>query len=212
MNRTHQASEWLDFQWCQTGHGGEHLLHKVALMYENKPTKAVANGEPTYEGIRDAMNGAGWWQGHEAWSQFLSGGTMGVVYGAGGLWNWKLLPDEEGWEAWANSDVSWKEAIDLPGARYVGYLGKALDGLDFIDIEKHAELAEGNLCLAKPGKLFIVYLPEGGQVNIKDLPEQGIYKWFDPVDGKFISDGEIDISVSDFKSPIEGPSVLIINN
>ncbi len=212
MNRTHQASDWLDFQWCQTGHGGEHLLHKVALMYDNKPTKGVANGEPTYEGIRDTMNGAGWWQGHEAWSQFLSGGTMGVVYGAGGLWNWKLQPNEQGWEAWANSNVSWNEAIDLPGARYVGYLGKAMEGLDLTDVEKFPGLAEGNLCLAKPGKLFIVYLPEGGRVKIKELPEQGIYKWFDPVNGKFISDGEIDTSVSDFNSPLQDPSVLIITN
>lgn len=212
MNRTHQTSDWLDFQWCQTGHGGEHLLHKVALMYDNKPTKAVANGEPTYEGIRDAMNGAGWWQGHEAWSQLLSGGTMGVVYGAGGLWNWKLLPEEQGWEAWANSNVSWREAIELPGARYVGYLGKAMDGLDFTDIEKFPELAEGNLCLAKPGRLFIVYLPEGGRINIKELPDPGVYRWFDPVNGNFISDGEIDTSVSDFDSPVNGPSVLIIEN
>ena len=54
-------------------------------------SKATTHAEPTYEGIRDPDNGAGWWQGHEAWLNFTSGGTMGVVYGAGGLWNWTLI-------------------------------------------------------------------------------------------------------------------------
>jgi hypothetical protein len=39
----------------------------------------------------------------------------------------------------------------------VGYVGKALRVLDITDIEKHPELAGGNLCLAKPGELFIIY-------------------------------------------------------
>ncbi|MGD9328975.1 MAG: DUF4038 domain-containing protein [Cyclobacteriaceae bacterium] len=210
MNRTHQDADWLDFQWCQTGHGAEHQFHKVALMYKNKPTKAVANGEPTYEGINNPENGAGWWQGHEAWSQFLSGGTMGVVYGAGGLWNWKLSPEEEGWPAWANSKVSWREAIDLPGAVYVGYFGKALEDLDITDIEKHPELADGELCLAKPHELFIIYLPEGGSVIVNQIPENGTYTWFDPREGIFVSEGKTNSGKVKFTSPLDDSSVLLI--
>lgn len=212
MNRTHQDAEWLDFQWCQTGHGAKHQFHKVVLMYNNQPTKAVANGEPTYEGINNPENGAGWWQGHEAWSQFLSGGTMGVIYGAGGLWNWKLFSEEDGWDAWANSNVSWKEAIELPGAVYVGYLGEALNGLDITDIEKHPELAGGNLCLAKPGTLFIIYLPGGGKTPLKQAPENGTYKWFNPRSGELAEKGKIENATIQLESPIEGPSVLIVNN
>ena len=85
-NKTYQDKEWLDFQWAQTGHGNEHLYHKVERMYNNMPTKAVANGEPTYEGMNDGKNGLGWWQGEEAWMQLMHGGTMGVVYGAASLW------------------------------------------------------------------------------------------------------------------------------
>lgn len=209
-NKMHQDAKWLDFQWCQTGHGAEHQLFKVAEMYANKPTRAVANGEPTYEGIRDSLNAAGWWQGHEAWSQLLSGGTMGVVYGAGGLWNWKLTPEEKGWEAWADSNVSWREAIQLPGAGYVGYVGKALNGLNITDIEKHHELTDGNLCLAKPGELFIIYLPEGGKTTVDQIPENGTYKWFNPKSGEFVSKGKTDTDSEEFISPLEGPSVLII--
>ena len=209
-NKSFQDAEWLDFQWCQTGHAGDHQLHKVTLMYDNKPVKAVANGEPTYEGILKPSNGSGWWQGNEAWSQFLSGGTMGVVYGAGGLWNWKLTPYEEGWPDWANSNVSWREAIELPGSKFVGYLGKALKGIDITDIEKHPELAEGNLCLAKPGKTYIVYLPEGGKVKLLQLSTSLKYQWFDPQEGKIISEGNVKSDNQEFISGNESPAVLIL--
>jgi hypothetical protein len=209
--KVYQEKEWLDFQWCQTNHGGIHQPDKVALMYENKPTKAVANGEPTYEGIRDSLNGSGWWQGNEAWLQFLSGGTMGVVYGAGGLWNWKLRPNEPGWPDWADSNVSWREAIQLPGAYYVGFLGKALSGLDITDIEKHPELAGGELCLAKPNKLFIIYLPEGGNVSVNNVPKNASVRWFDPKQGVFVAEQTTQSLNLDLNSPIDGPSVLIVD-
>lgn len=210
MNKIHQDAPWLDFQWCQTGHKGEHLLHKVARMYDNLPVKGVANGEPTYEGIGDSLNGTGWWQGHEAWSQFLSGGTMGVVYGAGGLWNWKLTASETGWGEWANSDWSWKDALQLPGANYVGYLGKALEGLNIADIEKHPELAGGKLCLAKPGKLYILYLPEGGEVAISALSDNMKYWWFNPVTGLIEKEGVTKSTDQVFVRENKMPIVLII--
>jgi hypothetical protein len=209
LNRVNQDKEWVDFQWCQTGHGAEHLSWKVEKMFNNLPVKAVANGEPTYEGINKPENGSGWWQGHEAWLNFTSGGTMGVVYGAGGLWNWKLFNDEPGWPQWANSNVSWREAIDLPGAVFVGYMGKALEEIDITDIEKHPELAEGNLCLAKPGELFIVYLPEGGKTRIDGLPESGTYRWFDPQKGEFAPEVNCNASTI-FESPAQTPFVLIV--
>ena len=135
---------------------------------------------------------------------------MGVVYGAGGLWNWKLKAEEPGWPDWANSNVSWKEAIELPGADYVGYLGKALKGLDITDIEKHPEWAGGNLCLAKPGELFIIYLPGGGTTTVDQAPLQGTYQWFNPRIGEFVEEGDIQESSDNYASPLEGPSVLIV--
>jgi hypothetical protein len=37
LNRTHQDKDWLDFQWCQTGHNGEHVPERVADMWRNLP-------------------------------------------------------------------------------------------------------------------------------------------------------------------------------
>ena len=115
-NRSFQAAEWLDFQWAQTGHDGQHHYYKVARMYRYQPAKGVANGEPTYEGMNGGKNGLGWWQGEEAWLQLLSGGTMGVVYGAAALWQWKITADEPGWTAWAEQAKSWEEALEMVGA------------------------------------------------------------------------------------------------
>jgi len=212
LNKSHQNAQWLDFQWCQTGHGGEHQPYKVEKMYNNLPIKAVANGEPTYEGIRDPENGSGWWQGHEAWLNFTSGGTMGVVYGAGGLWNWKLFPDEEGWAEWADSKVSWQEAIKLPGSVYVGYMKKALQDLDLTDIERHSELAEGNLCLAKPGELYVIYLPKGGSCKLEGIKPGMTYQWFNPKTGEFVDQGEVENRTDYFNAKEITPMVLIVKS
>lgn len=211
QNKSFQDADWLDFQWCQTGHTARQLLHKVEKMYENLPVKAVANGEPTYEGIWKKDNGSGWWQGNEAWSQFLSGGSMGVVYGAGGLWNWKLTATEEGWPDWADSNASWRDAINVPGAVYVGYVGKALDGINTTDLEKHPELAGGNLCMARPGEVYIVYLPEGGRVSVSQLTDELCYKWFDPMAGEFMEGGDVKSETQEFLSAGSSPMVLIIS-
>lgn len=209
-NKAWQAENWLDFQWAQTGHSGEHLYHKVERMYNNLPVKASANGEPTYEGMNDGKNGLGWWQGEEAWMQLMSGGTMGVVYGAAGLWQWKVTPDEEGWGSWASQNKSWREALEMEGSRYVGYLAKAFDGYDFADIEKRWDLTENNQpLLAVEGKFYISYLNNGGEISIPSVPAGLPWKWFDPQKGTFEDEGVTE-NGSVFVTPGNTPKVLII--
>jgi hypothetical protein len=211
-NRSHQSAPWLDFQWAQTGHDGKHIPYKVVRMYDEKPTKAVLNGEPTYEGMGGGKHGLGWWQGEEAWTNLMNGGTMGVVYGAAGLWQWKLTIDEPGWDTWTDQRVSWETALDLEGSRYPGNIGKALKGFDFTDMEKHWDLTEGNKpLLAKEGKFYIAYLPEGGEIKIKSIPDGLSFYWFDPVRGEFASDGEATSNMT-FKSRDTKPWVLLIGN
>jgi hypothetical protein len=142
-NRSHQDAEWLDFQWCQTGHDGVHDVDKVSLMHDDLPTKAVANGEPTYEGISDPARAAGWWQGNEAWSNLTAGGTMGVVYGVAALWQWTLYADEPGWPKWAEDPFTWRDALQKDGSRYIGYVSRAFAGYDFVDMTKHSEFSSG---------------------------------------------------------------------
>lgn len=208
-NKSHQKEIWLDFQWTQTGHGNEHLYHKVERMYDNLPIKAVANGEPTYEGMNAGKNGLGWWQGEEAWMQLMHGGTMGVVYGAASLWQWKVSPNEKGWEAWTDQPLSWEGALQLDGSKYVGLVSKILKDLDLKDLKKRWDLANGSPLLAKENKLYISYLNNGGKRTIKDVPLNLTYSWIDPKTGNPKKIGKV--TSEDFFAPDSNPWVLIVN-
>jgi hypothetical protein len=209
-NRTYQDEPWLDFQWAQTGHEGIHMYHKVERMYDNKPTKASMNGEPTYEAMGDGKLARGWWQGEDAWNQMMHGGTMGVIYGAACLWQWKITADEPGWPSWTDAPLSWRDALDLEGSKYVGYVSKAFEGFNFTDMERRWDLTEGNKpLLAKQGVFYISYLKEGGEIRIRNVPVDMPYYWFDPVEGEFKNKGQATAD-GNFKSPDEKPWVLVI--
>jgi hypothetical protein len=208
-NRSHQAEPWLDFQWAQSGHDGKHITYKVKQMYENQPVKAVLNGEPTYEGMGGGKLGLGWWQGEEAWSNLMHGGTMGVVYGAAALWQWKITPDEEGWAEWTDQTMSWREAIRMEGSQYVGLVGRAFDGFDFADMEKRLDLAGGKPLLASEGKFYISYLPEGGELLISGVPANIPYYWFNPRTGDLREAGTTTSGLT-FTAPDNSPWVLIV--
>ena len=206
-NRSYHDAPWLDFQWCQTGHGGEHLPDKVRLMHDYEPTKAVANGEPTYERIGRPDNATGWWQGHEAWLNLTAGGTMGVVYGAGGLWNWKIAAGEPGWPDWANTQASWTDAIAFEGSRCVGHVGRALAGCDIADMTRLP--AVGPQAVGKPGELYIVYLPAGGSVTLAGVKSDLPCRWFNPRAGLFESSANAGPRSATLTAPSNDPWVLI---
>lgn len=187
----YQERPWLDFQWCQTGHNGEHVPQRVMMMWGKHPVKAIANGEPTYENIGKIGRAAGWWQGHEAWSNLTSGGTMGVVYGAGSLWQWRFDSQEEHQEWCIAPDAGWREALHFEGANYVGMLTRIFDGLPFAEMEPDFCHTYGRAGLIVPGKLFVVYLPDGGNMRLArtdGVPKR--FRVFNPLNGAVLSTGE----------------------
>ena len=211
-NKAYQNAKWLDFQWCQTGHNGEHLQERVMDMWRNLPVKAVANGEPTYENIGWMGNAAGWWQGHEAWSNLCAGGTMGVVYGAGSLWQWRLDKDEPDYEAWAHAHTAgWQEALDFEGSSYVGMIGKLLRDLPLADMQPNWQVTHGRRGLLVPGKLFIVYLAKGGGLVLlsNDVPSN--YQIFNPQTGKLIKTGTWSEKHPRINTLQEQPHVIIFS-
>jgi hypothetical protein len=191
-NREHQAADWLDFQWCQTGHGGAHVPERVADMWRNHPPKAVANGEPTYERTRSDDTAQGWWQGHEAWSNLCAGATMGVVYGAANIWQWKHHADEPGHEAYfLAASGSWRDALDFPGSTFVGLVGRVLDGLPSTDMAPDWATFLAPRGLRVPGTLAITYQENGGPLmpmRDDDLPRH--YRIVDPRTGDTVEEGE----------------------
>ncbi|SEG92199.1 protein of unknown function [Nonomuraea solani] len=212
-NRASQDAGWLDFQWCQTGHTGEHVPERVADMWRNLPIKAVANGEPTYECTRSATNAAGWWQGHEAWSNLCAGGTMGVVYGAANIWQWRLHEDEPGQAPYFLAPSGgWRESLDFEGSTYVGLLGKILDGLPTTGMEPDWQSFISPRSLRVPGRLHIVYQENGGPLPpARDERVPKRYRVVDPRTGLTRAQG-----LREPGQPIpddhEGPRVVIFSD
>ena len=211
----HHDKPWLDFQWCQTGHSGEHLPERVMQMWCASPAKAVANGEPTYEHIGAPGRAAGWWQGHEAWCNLTSGGTMGVVYGAGSLWQWRLSATEPGHQDWCHArNAGWREALDFEGSGYVGMISKILAGLDFDGMRPNWWFTYGGRGLEVPGRLYVLYR-EGGQgfaINSPECPKA--YRVLDPRDGRELARGRLGDDVSASRAQHialdgQGPRVVI---
>ena len=166
--RARPVAKWADYQWCQSGHNGEHQAEKVAWMWDRLPGKGVANGEPTYENMGWAGNGAGWWQGHEAWRNLCAGGTMGVVYGAGSLWQWRDSLDEPDQE-WAHAaGATWRDALQFPGAAHVGRVNQLLKGLPLDAATPNRSATYGRPALLAPDRFFVCYLQDGGTTAIRD--------------------------------------------
>jgi hypothetical protein len=211
-NRAYQDASWLDFQWCQTGHGGEHVPERVADMWRNTPIKAVANGEPTYEHIGWMGNAAGWWQGHEAWSNLCAGGTMGVVYGAGSLWQWRLHKDEPGHQDWCIAhEAGWREALDFEGSSYVGILSKIFEDLPFTDMEPNWTFAISRRSLAVPDQLFIAYLEQGGGIMLTDARVPKSYYIIDPRNAEILTRGQWSLENPHVHAPKGQPWVIVFS-
>ena len=205
-----QDAEWLDFQWCQTGHEGEHVAERVADMWRNLPIKAIANGEPTYENSGVTGKATGWWQGHEAWSNLCAGGTMGVVYGAGSLWQWRLHPDEPGHEPYfVAPGAGWREALDFEGSAYVGLVAKILDGLPTTDMAPDWTRAIAARALSVPGRMFLVYRENGGPIMVFDDSVPLDYRIVDPRDGSVVAVGVRESSRDPIPDPGGAPRVYI---
>ena len=189
----HQDAEWLDFQWCQTGHGGEHVPERVADMWRDTPVKAVANGEPSYERTRHEDLAAGWWQGHEAWSNLCAGGTMGVVYGAANIWQWVHRDGEPGHAPYFLAPSgSWRDALDYEGSTYVGLVGRILRGLPTTDMAPEWETFVAPRALRVPGRLQIVYQQYGSWLPM--MEERGTprgYRIVDPLTGEVTATGQL---------------------
>ncbi len=211
-NGEHQDAAWLDFQWCQTGHTGEHVAERVADMWRNVPSKAVANGEPTYEATRSLDMAGGWWQGHEAWTNLCAGGTMGVVYGAASLWQWALRPDEPGQQPYFLAPgCGWREALRLPGSDHVGLVGRILAGLPTTDMRPGWADVLAARCLIVPDRLFIAYSSTGGPFHLnteRQLPTQ--YQVVDPRSGTVVSRGRVSGRGDVIADPGGEPRVYIL--
>lgn len=186
----HWNEPWCSFHLLQTGHEGHHRPDRVATLYAKEPPRAVANGEPTYEGMGGGKYGMDVWQIREAWLNLMCGGTLGSFYGAASLWQWKRS-GETAWGDWAAGPWDWRGGLHLPGAKYVGFLGSLLQGLDIADMAPRVDLARGRYCVAKEGSFALVYLEQAEDFHFMAWEHDMEIEVYDPIACSRIYEGRV---------------------
>jgi len=74
---------------------------------------------------------------------------------------------------------------------------------DWWDTEPHDELVnEGNYCLARPGKLYAVYLPRAGRARVRLAPGRYEGAWWEAATGKQIVLPAVDVTEAFWTSPL----------
>ena len=80
---------------------------------------------------------------------------------------------------------------EIPGAQEVrtamGHTRTVAERINLAEMIPHGELASSGYCLAQPGKEYLFYFPEGGQVKVdlSGMKGSASARWFNPRDGRF---------------------------
>jgi hypothetical protein len=142
---------------------------------------------------------------------------MGVVYGAGSLWNWILRPGEPGHQDWTVArGRAWSDALEFEGSRYVGLVGKILNQYPTFGMEPSWRTAPARRGLLVPGKLVVLYLGNGGNVwfpEVAALPRR--YRVYDPRTGEVLVEASLDEDLEGFhalQTDAGEPRVIVFFN
>lgn len=119
-----------------------------------------------------------------------------------------------------NRTVTWAgltPAEDIPRAeeirRAMGNTVKVVRRFNLAEMLPLPGLASTGYCLAKPGDVYVVYLPSGGgvEVDLRSVCGELKVEWMHPVDGFSVSAGVVcGGGWGWFKAPFAGDSVLIL--
>ena len=75
---------------------------------------------------------------------------------------------------------------------------------------KQAELAGGKPCVGVAGKFYVVYLPEGGTVQLSGLVRTLPCRWFEPKTAKSTDGGKTGATTTELRAPSSEPWVLFL--
>jgi hypothetical protein len=194
-----QDDQWLDFNMLQTGHcrNGNNYT-KISHDYALQPVKPVLDGEPLYEdhpvcfdlkkngySNADDVRKLAYWQ--------VFAGAFGHTYGCHAIWQFY----DKGREPVNSPARPWKEALDLPGARQMGFVRKLISSKPMLTRIPDQSLIVGNnpqdssYCAATRaanGSYAFVYTPTGKQMQINTRSLKGAHllaQWYNPRTGVF---------------------------
>jgi hypothetical protein len=207
-----EDEEWLTVLGYQSGHGdapGDWMwLHSGPPAEYGKRkefTRPVINLEPPYE----AHNGYTTHKPHSDlatrravyWS-LLVHPPAGVTYGGHGVWSWHTKPGVEPTDHKGTGVVpkTWREAIDLPGAKQMGYVHELFESLPWTILRPESEVyaqvtgkddpSKFVACAAGEDKgqaVYVFYFPPGATADIGLHVRGGAdrIRWFNPRSGEW---------------------------
>jgi hypothetical protein len=118
-------------------------------------------------------------------------------------------PPREGDDQPPGMDSRWE-----PARRAMGYTRRYAERINLAAMEPRADLASSEYCLAHPESDYLVYLPDGGDVEVDLTAAQGpvAIEWMHPIDGN-ISPGETIMGGAQraLTAPFAGDAVLYIS-
>jgi hypothetical protein len=213
------ASEWLDFNMIQTGHGQRsYAIYKRLLIkdYELKPVKPTFDGEPRYEDhpVSWKPEIMGWFDDADVrqamyWGIFSGG--FGNTYGCHPMWQMKT-PEEQAIGLVRNN---WYDVLDLPGAWDLIHARRLMESRPYFSRIPDQSLIgtpyfpETDYVVATRGEGYaFVYFPTGWAADIildKVGAKEINISWYNPRDGetKFVEkvSGK---GIKNFKPPTAG--------
>jgi hypothetical protein len=203
VDNVHQdrSSDWFDFTSFQEWSREQHAF----MLSERKKQESLGriipqtNEEYGYEdhyplwakgGLEsdsaDALR-------RTAWEIVMAGGyqTAGETARRGT----NVLPDTGG--GWVNG----RGDDTMTMFRGYAHMVNFFTSFEWWKTEPHDELVNsGNYCLAKPGEIYAVYLPSGGNVTVQLPPGQYLAVWWNPITGEKTSLPLINVTTSSWSS------------
>ena len=189
---------WLDFNTYQSGHDYNRANYRrMAADYALEPAKPCMDAEPGYEDHPANFKvETGYLDDYDVrkfayWAVFA--GAHGHTYGCHDMWQFH---DSARFTPVNHPRTPWRQAMDLPGARQVGYLRRLMLSRPYLSRLPAPELilseaGEGGDHIEatrdSQGAYAFVYLPKGGAVTLatRELAgEQLRVTWLNPRSGE----------------------------
>jgi hypothetical protein len=186
---------WLDFNMVQSGHHQRDIANYAMIErdYARSPAKPVLDGEPRYED--QPINWKpdnGWFDDYDArqgayWAIFA--GAAGHTYGCHDIWQFRTPRRAPVSQARSN----WTAALDLPGARQVGFVRRLMLARPYFSRVPDQTLivagqapGAGHLQATRGDGYAMIYFPLGAPATIAldKLGDRQVQAWwFDPRQG-----------------------------
>jgi hypothetical protein len=165
----------------------------VVANDEQNPASLGVPPDPGYEGFGgEAKDGNRAYSLHDIrkatlWGNLMAGGA-GVEY----YFGYKLPQNDLLCEDYRSRDRSWdycRIALEFFKDNEIPFAEMA-NADELVDNPQHDN---SRYCLAKPGELYLVYLPGGGQQSLDLTQAEGKFRvqWFNPRSGEALSEGSV---------------------